>query len=100
LPDFSGRLHLLRAFANGQKWHAPATSQAKRDALKTEIANDLRFAFTHGQRAENIRPFWDLSIPRSLGRDPNDGEDDLAGIVDAADIDTLTTTSPGPAQPH
>ena len=109
LPDSSGRLHLLRALAKGQKWHAPATSQAERVTLKAEITKDLRFAFAHGQRPKDIQPFWDIgSIPRSLGRDPNDGEDDLEGIIlNEADIDALMrlppaqapTTAAGPAPP-
>ncbi len=95
LPDASGRLHLLRALAKGQKWHAPAATQAEKDTLKTEIENDLRVAFNRKQRFGDIRPFWDLSLPRSPGRNPTDNEDDLAGIVDAASIGALGK----PAQP-
>jgi hypothetical protein len=100
LPDATGRLHLLRALANGQKWHTlPAADQASRDKLKDAIKVDLSFALAHGQRPEYLRPFWDLTVARSPGRAIDDNEDDLAGIVDGTEIDELAKAAARQAHP-
>jgi hypothetical protein len=88
--DSSGRLHLLRALAKGQQWHALPADNPARQTLRQEILDDLRFAFTPNRQplAWNSY-FWDPNAQRPPGRMPGDNEDDPVGIVTQADIDAL-----------
>lgn len=98
--DKSGRLHLLCALANGQKWHATA-DPAEKSNLKTAIMEDLKAAIGPGkQRFSEIRPFWDMTVPRSLHRMPGDNEDDLVGILDQPDRDALAAQETSQQQTH
>ena len=67
--DKDGRLHLLRALANGQKWHAlpDAERQAHKTEFKGKIEDDLRVAFQREQKPDEVQPFWDSEVPR-IGR--------------------------------
>jgi hypothetical protein len=70
--DHEGRLHLLRALANGQKYKDATEA---RDQLRDKIIADLRIALSRNPRLRRALPhFWQ---PPSLGEDP---EDDLRAV--------------------
>jgi hypothetical protein len=63
-PDADGRLHLLRALANGQKYRATLRAGRQKEAnelddLRRQIREDLAFAFERnaGSKAAN-QHFW------------------------------------------
>jgi hypothetical protein len=67
--DKEGRLHLLRALANGQKYK---DTKEARDKLRGEIIADLKIALSRNPRLRRALPhFWQ---PPAEGEDP---EDDL-----------------------
>jgi len=71
--DQEGRLHLLRALANGQRYK-DATEEA-RGQLRDKIIADLKIALSRNPRLRRALPhFWQ---PPSPGEDP---EDDLRAV--------------------
>jgi hypothetical protein len=91
--DRDGRLHLLRALANGQKYKAVKLtgklSQLDRDTLLKQVRDDLAAAFKQDPTLrEDNRSFWepfDPTIRSGIGlpeRDPTavEGEDDLREV--------------------
>ena|SRR5271166_410458 len=71
--DEEGRLHLLRALANGQRYK-DATEEA-RGQLRDKIIADLKIALSRNPRLRRALPhFWQ---PPSPGEDP---EDDLRAV--------------------
>ena len=88
--DTTGRLHLLRALAYGQQWHALSEHDPTRDTLKTRIIGDLKFAFNHDQRKDEVAPLLDprRGQPRP-DREPDDKGDDLVGILSSEEIAQL-----------
>jgi len=64
--DINGRLHLLRAFARGQRYKDLRNNEKKpvdgdeAKNLRQQIHNDLNFAFTQNPKLWAInRPFWE-----------------------------------------
>lgn len=86
--DKSGRLHLLRALAKGQKYTALNQAKAKMpqradldaemEALKKQIRKDLEVAFTRNPNLkESNKPFWD---PDATAVDFAEQEADLRAV--------------------
>lgn len=82
-PDADGRLHLLRALANGQKYKEARLAGKPKDdpeliALRRQIRDDLESAFSKNERLRvaNQR-FWQ---PAAVAPAAGDREDDLSDV--------------------
>jgi hypothetical protein len=94
--DSDGRLHLLRALANGQKYKAMRLTGKSKDApelvdLRQQIREDLQVAFSKNDRLKlaNQR-FWQ---PASAALAAGDREDDLSDVYND-DVDFQILVDP------
>jgi hypothetical protein len=94
--DHDGRLHVLRALANGQKYKA--SPQEQRDQLRDKIIHDLDIALTQDPSLRrSISHFWQLPPE---GEDP---EDDLRAVyLDNRQLfeEMINPPSAGPISPQ
>ncbi len=97
--DDAGRLHLLRALANGQRY-AKDTSldTAARTELLGRIVGDLKVVITIGKYSRAmLREFCVAPIPPPA--DPRMRHDDLAAAYGESELKALLTDPPAAAAP-